>query len=106
VDGLTYEDWMSEIKTEDLPSSYQEMVELIGFEATIKLADKYQGTGFYFHKLDTAIQEARNKRIKAEFTGGNHKELARKYRLSEVWIRQILADQGVDENQMTLFDAM
>ena len=101
---MTYEEWMDEVKVEDLPSCYREMVELIGFESTLKLANKFQGTGFYFHKLDSAIQEVRNKRIKAEFTGSNHKELARKYRLSEVWIRQILADQGVDENQLSLFE--
>lgn len=101
---MTYEEWMDEIKLEDLPTCYREMVELIGFSNTLKLADKYQGTGFYFHKLDSAIQEVRNKRIKAEFNGSNQKYLARKFRLSEVWIRQILADQGYDENQLTLFD--
>lgn len=99
---LNYEEWMDEIKPEDLPFCYREMVEIIGFEATIKLADKYQGSPFYFHKLDSAVQEVRNKRIKAEFKGHNHKELARKYGLSEVWIRKILAGQGGTGKEISL----
>jgi Mor family transcriptional regulator len=68
----------------------------------LKLAAKFQGTGMYFPKLDSLIQEARNKRIRAEFNGGNHKELAIKYNITEVWVRNILAQRD-NPNQMSIF---
>ena len=41
--------------------------------------------------------------IKAEFNGYNHPELARKYGVTERWVRQ-LCGEGKLEGQMSLLD--
>ena len=96
------EKWLKELTSKDLPEPYQEISQLVGLEGTLKLADKYQGTSIYLPKLDAALRKIRDEKIKQEFSGSNHRELARKYGLTEIWVRQILAEKGPD--QMSLFD--
>lgn len=86
--------WLAEIidniRIEDLPESYQTVAEIIGKENTIKLARHLGGVPVYFPKLDTLIQRKRDERIRQEFNGVNHRDLARKYDLTERWIREIV----------------
>ncbi|WP_051273241.1 Mor transcription activator family protein [Desulfotruncus alcoholivorax] len=90
------EKWMSEVRADDLPEPYRELTDLIGLEAVMKIADRYQGTAMYLPKLDIIMRRIRDEKIKNDFKEiGNFKELARKYGLTEVWIRQIVAE---DEN--------
>jgi Mor family transcriptional regulator len=88
------EDWLTEIAVdippESLPEAYQEVALVIGMERTLKLAHYLGGMSFYFPKLDAVIQRKRDERIRLEFTGSNHRELARKYGLSDRWIREIV----------------
>lgn len=97
-------DWIKDLKIEEiaeLPEAYQTIASVIGIESTIKLAETFGGTSFYFQKLDKLLISMRDKRIKKEFTGFNHKQLATKYGLTEVWIRQIIS--GGDDRQESLF---
>ena len=86
--------WMShivdQISLEDLPESYRDVAMVVGVENTIKLSDTLGGLAYYFQQLDKVLIRKRDALIKSEFTGANHKPLARKYGLSEVWIRQIV----------------
>ena len=97
-------EWLLHLEPEQLPEPYQSMALRIGLENTLKLADMYQGTGFYLPKLDGLLRDIRDKRIREEFNGGNYKELARKYDLTERWIYEIVA-QTYDENQTSLFSS-
>ena len=61
-------------------------------------------------KWEKVCRAARDRAIRAEFTGTNHRELARKYGLTVVWIRAILDQSptrptGVDvvDKQIPLF---
>ncbi|GAB6170767.1 hypothetical protein JCM15765_02450 [Paradesulfitobacterium aromaticivorans] len=101
---MSHDDWISDLKPEDLPEPYREISIMVGLRNALKIADKFQGTAVYLPKLDAAIRKVRDERIKKEFTGSNHKELARKYGLTEIWVRQILAEKGPD--QLSLFDAL
>lgn len=101
---MTYEEWMDEIDLNDLPTRLREVAEIIGLRNTLKLAQKYQGIPLYLNMLDSAIAEARNRRIRKEFNGSNHRQLAQKYRLTEVWIRQLLKEHEIDDNQICLFE--
>ena len=94
--------WINDITLEQLPQPYETIAREIGVANTLKLASMYQGTGFYFPRLDGVLSEMRNKRIREEFNGSNHKELARKYELTERWIYEIVT-QNVDENQISFF---
>ena len=88
------EKWVSriidQITVEDLPDSYRDVAMVIGVENTIKLSDTLGGLAYYFQQLDKVLIRKRDDLIRSEFTGANHKPLAKKYGLSEVWIRDIV----------------
>lgn len=96
-------DWMKSLEPEQLMEPYRKIAASIGVENTIRLASMFQGTPLYFPKFETSIFELRNKRIREEFNGNNHKELALKYDLTERWIYEIVT-RDVDENQISFFD--
>lgn len=95
--------WLSEVTVEELPATYQSLARILGVELTLKLAEELGGTSIYLPKTDKLIQQLRDRKIRDEFDGGNHKTLARRYQLSESRIRQILAETDADSNQLTLF---
>jgi Mor family transcriptional regulator len=90
--------WISEILdrigVEDLPESYRDVAMIIGVENTIKLSGVLGGLAYYFPQLDKALIKKRDELIRSEFNGANHKPLAKKYGLSEVWIREIVQRPG------------
>lgn len=101
---MEVQSWIvEEIKPEMLPEPYRKLCSVIGVINIISLAELFQGTTVYFPKLDVTLKSIRNARIRAEFNGGNVAELALKYNLTEVWVRNILQDILPDENQGVLF---
>lgn len=76
------------IKIEDLLPIYQALSKNIGLENTLKLAEEFGGQEIYFPKL--RLTKERDRMIIKEFTGGNTKELAKKYSVTPSWIRQVL----------------
>lgn len=99
------EEWINDLKPEELPEPYSTIATNIGAENTIKIAKLYQGTGIYFPKLESILNKIRDKNIRKEFDGANYKELAIKYGLTEKWIREII-NKDVDENQVNMFEFM
>lgn len=97
-------DLAKEMTADSLPESYQDIAQIIGVEATLQLSEYLGGTRFYFRKINGLLMDKRDERIRAEFTGFNHVELARRYGLTETRIRDILqrkrAEQcGLFENE-------
>jgi len=88
------DEWISrilpELTIDDLPESYREVARLIGVENAVRLSEHLGGLVFYFPQLDGMLRKKRDARIKKEFNGANHKDLARKYGLTERWIREIV----------------
>lgn len=68
----------------------REIAEVIGIEAYRKLVEYYGGSKIYIEKSDTVIRPDRNNEIRKKFNGGNYKQLAREYGLSELTIRRIV----------------
>lgn len=68
----------------------KEIAEVIGIEAYRKLVDYYGGSRIYIEKSDTITRPDRNTEIKKKFNGGNYKQLAKEYKLSEETIRRIV----------------
>lgn len=99
------DDWVSRILPEvtlgDLPESYQEIARIVGVESAVRLSEHLGGIAFYFPQLDTMLRKKRDARIRKEFNGANHKDLARKYGLTERWIREIV-DSRPTYNQPSL----
>lgn len=76
---------------------------LPGLGAIYKLAEIVGGTTIYIPKPESLTRPVRDARIKKEFTGYNHQELARKYGVTERWVRRICGP-GQAEGQIGIFD--
>ncbi len=99
-----------EITIDDLPDGFREVVDAIGMDNALLLAEKLGGAPIYIPTPKEIRRGPRNRAIRAEFNGQNHRELARKYDLSTSWIRVIVGPSGrrscgVDtvDNQLPLF---
>ena len=82
---------------------YRQIAEEIGIENFYRLTKLVGGESIYIIKPDSFVRPARDIRIKAEFNGYNHTELAKKYGVTERWVRQLCGD-GKLPGQMELFD--
>ena len=86
---------LDELKMEDIADEQQRsLAELIGIENYKKLVEVYGGSSIYIYKRDSFLRTLRDKKIKEEFKG-NYKELAQKYNLTEMAIRNIVGEQNV-----------
>lgn len=95
---------MRELTLDMLPDGiYKEIAEAIGVENFYKLTKVVGGATIYLPKPDSVLRPVRDARIKAEFNGYNHPELAKKYGVTERWVRQLCGD-GKIEGQIDIFD--
>lgn len=96
-----------ELTLEMLASSelYHQIAETIGTENFYKLAELVGGTTIYVPKPESLTRPVRDAHIKAEFNGYNHLELARKYNVTERWVRT-LCGPGHMEGQIDLFSIL
>ena len=81
------------------------IAEAIGVENFYKLCEVVGGATIYLPKPESVLRPVRDAHIKAEFNGYNHPELARKYGVTERWVRQLCGD-GKLEGQLELFDIL
>ncbi|MGE4496831.1 MAG: Mor transcription activator family protein [Deferribacterales bacterium] len=75
---------------EDYSDSFQDLINIIGKDAAMKLSRAMGGLEIYIPKIDMVERLERNQKIIKEFNGSNHAVLALKYKLSENQIRIIL----------------
>lgn len=95
---------MKELTLDMLPDGiYKEIAETIGVENFYKLTKVVGGATIYLPKPDSVLRPVRDARIKAEFNGYNHPELAKKYGVTERWVRQLCGD-GKLEGQLDIFE--
>lgn len=109
--------WLEGLPADDLPEPYSEMARVVGVSTVVDLARAMGGSMLYLPKLESLMRMVRDKRIRAEFTGYNIKQLSKKYGITERRVRSIIA--GVvprpkspknkkkikyDPNQITLFN--
>ncbi len=73
-----------------LPEIYRDLAETVGLEATLALGREFGGMSLYFPKIESALRGWRDVNIRREFTGANIPQLAKKYSLTSVRVRQIL----------------
>lgn len=80
------------LQMEDLSPDQQAVAELIGIDNYALLIENFGGTSIYIPKADAFLRVTRDEQIRQEYDGGNIKALALKHSLSEMQIRNILAD--------------
>lgn len=84
--------WSGIISMEDLSENQREIAEVIGLDTYIALTQHFGGESPYIPKFDELVKDPRNREIRKKYNGHNSTELARKYRLSERYIRQLTSD--------------
>ena len=96
---------------DDLREEQKQIAEVIGVDAYLELTRAFGGTSIYIAKAEEIVKRAdRDRQIREEFNGNNYSQLALKYGLTEVWIRNIVYDKAVEikrrplEGQMNLSD--
>lgn len=94
---------VNETKEEDIADRYRPIVDIIGVDAFVELSIYACGDELYFPKPENIVAPARNRQVKKEYNGYNLKELAEKYNLTTVQIRNILKDEPII-GQMSIFD--
>jgi len=93
-----------DIKIDDLPPDFREIAEAIGLDPAIKLVQIRGGEAIYVPKVEKVYRAARDRAIRAEFNGGNHRELARKYGLTVVWVRAIVDQTAKSSTSVDTMD--
>lgn len=69
---------------------YRLIAQEIGVNNFLKLADILGGGSFYIPTRDKFTRVIRDEKIRQEFNGYNISELAKRYSITERWVRQIL----------------
>lgn len=77
------------LSKEDLPESLADIIDTIGIENVKQLIKLAGGSNIYIPSENSVIKPFRNKIIKEKFNG-NYKDLARKFGISEVQVRNII----------------
>lgn len=103
-------DLLNEVQIGDLDDEQKKIAGLIGMDAFRSLVRAFSGTSIYIPKIESLEKVIRDSRIREEFNGGNYRELALKYGLTETWIRNIVFDKAREikarpiDGQMSIFD--
>lgn len=84
---------MANIRIEDIPEEYRDIVENLGMDSFLKLTRLCGGQNLYVPKMETLEREGRDREIRSLFNGGNYRTLAVQFRLSERQIRKIINEK-------------
>lgn len=74
---------------DDLPESLKDVAEVIGMESFKELIRLVGGSSIYIPNESSITKPVRNKMIREIFSG-DYKEIARKFGISEVQVRNII----------------
>ena len=83
---------MTQIEIEKLPTDLIVLCDIIGLENIKVLCEVYGGSSLYIPKSDMFVRHRRNLNIYEDYKkGSTYKTLSRKFNLSTVSIRNIIA---------------
>jgi Mor family transcriptional regulator len=80
------------LNKDDLQDSFYDIADEIGLDTFVKLCELCGGSSLYIPTMKSLLKPVRNRVIKESFDGGNYKELARKYNITEVQVRKIISN--------------
>ncbi len=97
-------DWIDviipKVSIDDMPDGYRQIAEVLGVEAAVKLSREFGGLAVYIPQVDAVLRKKRDEVIRAEFNGRNYRDLAKKWSLTEVWIREIVDRKPPDQDPL------
>lgn len=85
-------DLLDSLQLEHLDGDQRQLAEIVGIDTYKELLRTYSGSTIYVPTVDTVTINLRDSLIRAEYNGYNALELAKKWGLSERWIRSICED--------------
>ncbi len=97
-------DLLDKVTLEHLDEEDTFLANLIGLDNFVALIKNYGGSFIYVKKEDTVTKNVRDEEIRNKFKGANYYELAVEYSLSEKMIRNIVSDDYMKKNQLSIFD--
>jgi Mor family transcriptional regulator len=90
------------IDPEQLPWDYQELLQIVGLEKTMEIADRVGGTHLYMEKLDTILMPAKRAYVLDQFKKAegqcNVRQIARDIDLSQETVYEILRHRNSKES--------
>lgn len=88
------------VNISDLPESYRDIAEIIGFEAAMKLVEHCGGQNLYIPKKDSCELLARRRYIYAQWQEGvDCLSLAKRFNYTDSHVRQIVREERAKEFQ-------
>lgn len=99
--------WMLDAVPDDLPDTYQHIVDMVGYRNMLVLVANYSGGYLYVPKLDQLQRQLRDQNLMRDYgVGRTVQQLAHKYNLSVVQVYEIIKQQnlksGVKGDQLSL----
>lgn len=85
--------------------TYRDIAAEIGVENFYRLCGVVGGSTIYLPKQESIVRPVRDARIKAEYNGYNHPDLAKKYGVTVRWVEQ-LCGKGKLEGQMDMMELL
>jgi Mor family transcriptional regulator len=82
------------VTVEDVPDEYRDLAEVIGLDVFLEICRFAGGEDLYIPKIESIERAGRNREIRSRFNGGNYKQLARMFRMSERQVRKIINGEG------------
>lgn len=82
--------YADDIRIEDIPEEHRDLVDVLGMDSFLKLVEFCSGQALYVPKLESLQRGARDRLIRSMFNGGNYRQLAIQFRLSERQVRKIV----------------
>lgn len=98
----TQKELLKELRQEDLTETVQMIAKIIGKEKLLELSYYVNGTEIYIPPPDTLLKNPRNRKLREEYNGYNAKELAKKYDLTEDYVKKLM--RTFDPKQMSIFE--
>ena len=84
-----------QLQSEHIPEDLYWLYELVGMERFMTIIDTAGGEFLYFPKRSTLERGLRREAIVREYNGANIRQLAKKYGLTERYVRTILQEEGL-----------
>ncbi len=95
------QDFLNCVQYEDLDENDQDIADCIGLENFKNLVRTFGGSKINIKVPKNIALDYRNKQICSEFNGGNYKQLARKYNLSETSVYRIIRDHYKNKSKVS-----
>ncbi len=97
-------DLLKHLQLEHLEGDQKQLAETVGIEAYRKIVSLYAGSVLYVPTVDRLTKKVRDCLIRDDYNGYNHRALARKYGVSEQWIRTIIGEGLTTNGHISMID--